>query len=178
MAWSTMHFAVGMACAGAAAAGTALALRRGWRWVPAAMTLGGVWALIPDLPRTFREDVPNATFAAVLGSKALDHLLHDWGDLFFFHRALDTQPKEYALLGMGIILLLYNAAIAGLMWAERRQRNSPANRAYRAHERLRHRHRHHRRVPPDRCELPEAGPLEPADAVLHRIRPAPSSLSG
>ena len=39
-----MHFAVGMACGGALSGVACLIVRRGWRGVPIAMTLGGVWA--------------------------------------------------------------------------------------------------------------------------------------
>ena len=133
MAWTTMHFAVGMACSGAAATAVCLTLRRGWRWIPAVMTAGGVWALVPDLPRVFREDFPSLPLAPLFGNKVFEAGLNS--NLFFFHRTLDAQPHEYALHGLVIILLLYNAAIAGLMWAESLQRNSAANRAWRAHSR-------------------------------------------
>jgi hypothetical protein len=117
-----MHFGVGMAGAGLATAGAASLLVRGWRWVPLAMTAGGLWAIVPDLPRFFREDFPGLPFAAMLGSKPLEVWLHEWGDLFFFHRALDTQPNEYALHGLLLILLLYNAAVVLLMALESRAR--------------------------------------------------------
>ncbi len=133
MAWTTMHYGVGMACAGAAATGLALITSRGWRWIPAAMTLGGVWALIPDMPRTFREDFPSLPLASILGSKSLERWLHSIGDLFFFHRSLDAQPHEYALHGLVIILVLYNASLVMLMWRERAALNSPEARAWRAH---------------------------------------------
>lgn len=168
MAWSTMHFAVGMGCTGVAAVGLCTVLRRGWRWIPAAMTAGGVWALIPDMTRVFREDFPNAPFAHVLGHRSLENFLLSWGDLFFFHRALDAQSKEYALLGLTMLLILYNAAIAGLMWAESVQRNSLANRAYRAHKPYRRRRRERLAAAPG----PEAvRPRDEQPAVLHRIRP-------
>jgi hypothetical protein len=134
MAWTSMHFAVGMSCAGAAFGVGCLALRRGWRWLPAVMTLGGLWAIVPDSPRLWREDFPWLPFASTLGAKSLEDKLHSIGDLFFFHKSLDAQPHEYALHGLMIMLLLYNASIALLMWLERRQRNSLGNRAWRAHE--------------------------------------------
>lgn len=133
MAWTTMHYAVGMGCAGVAAGAACCFLRRGWRWLPACMTLGGVWALIPDMPRIWREDVTSLPFGNTLGSKQLEKTLHDWGDWFFFHQRLDAQPHEYALHGLVIILVLYNASLAMLMWMEHKQRNSLANRAWRAH---------------------------------------------
>lgn len=107
MAWTSMHFAMGMASAGVISGGVCLMLNRGWRWVPAAMTAGGVWALVPDLPRLFREDYPSLPFASLLGSPALETRLHGVGDLFFFHAYLDAQPHEFALHGLVIILLLY-----------------------------------------------------------------------
>lgn len=107
MAWTTMHFAMGMVSAGALSGGACLILNRGWRWIPTAMTLGGLWALVPDLPRLFREDFPSLPFAAGLGSPTLENRLHGIGDLFFFHSRLDAQPHEYALHGLVIILVLY-----------------------------------------------------------------------
>ena len=107
MAFTTMHFAVGMAGAGALASVGALMLRRGWRWVPLWMTAGGVLACVPDMPRIFKEDFPNAPFASILSAKPLQQWLNTHGDWFFFHRTLDSQPKEYALHGLAVILMLY-----------------------------------------------------------------------
>jgi len=133
MAWTTMHFAVGMAGAGLACGTACLITRRGWRLLPAAMTVGGLWGTLPDWPRIFREDFPSLPLAATLGQKSLERWLHGYGDLFFFHRQLDQQPREFALHGLILIILFYNLAIALLMFLEWRQRNSPANRAYKAH---------------------------------------------
>jgi hypothetical protein len=133
---------------GGALMGTAcLILRGGWRWLPAAMTAGGVWALIPDLPRVFREDITGLPGSSILGSPSLERWLHHIGNLFFFHQALDAQPKEYALLGVVIILVLYNASLVMLMVMEQLQRNSLANRAFAAHgaKVLMSRSRSHRR---------------------------------
>jgi len=124
MAWTTMHFAAGMCGAGLAAVSVCAAMKRGWRFVPAAVTLGGVWALVPDLPRIWREDFPWFPFAALLGDHGLERRLHAVGDLFFFHRALDNQPHEYALHGFVIILLIYNAMLAVTLHRMRRQRRS------------------------------------------------------
>lgn len=110
MAFTTMHFAVGMAGAGAAASVAALVLRRGWRWVPLLMTAGGAWACVPDMPRIFKEDFPNAPFAAALSAGPLQQWLQTHGDWFFMHRSLDLQPKEYALHGLAGILLMYTVA--------------------------------------------------------------------
>ncbi len=123
MAWTSMHFAVGMMCGGAAAGAIAIVWRRGMRWLPLAMTLGGFWALVPDLPRIFREDFPSLPFAATLGDRQLEAWLHSIGDIFFFHHALDAQPHEFALHGLAIIILLYNVALVGLMLDGRRGRD-------------------------------------------------------
>ncbi len=117
-----MHFAVGM-CGGAAVmAVPCLILRRGWRHIPLAMTLGGVWALLPDAPRLWREDFTSLPFAATLGAKDFELWLHSIGNLFFFHRSLDAQPKEFALLGLAIIIGLYNLSLIGMLWQSRRAR--------------------------------------------------------
>lgn len=111
MAFTTMHFAVGMAGAGALASVGALVFRRGWRWIPLAMTAGGIWACVPDFPRIFKEDFPSLPFAQTLSGKPLQQWLHAQGDWFFFHRMLDEQPKEFALHGLLGILMLYTASV-------------------------------------------------------------------
>ena len=116
-----MHFAVGMGCSGAAAFTCCALARRGWRWAPAAMSLGGLWAVVPDLPRFFREDFPGLVISPWLGAKGLENWLHRHGDLFFLHRRLDAVEHEWALHGLALILLFYNLAIALLMVLERRQ---------------------------------------------------------
>lgn len=121
MAFTTMHLAVGMACSGAIGIAACMVLRRGWRWIPLVMTVGAIWAITPDLPRVFREDFPSLPLASTLGSKDLERSLHAWGDVFFFHRGLDAQPREFALLGAGLMLVMYNASIVGLMALERKQ---------------------------------------------------------
>ncbi|QDU71793.1 hypothetical protein Pan265_16460 [Mucisphaera calidilacus] len=108
-----MHFAVGMLGGGVLGVAVAAVVRRGTRWVPLAMTAGGFWALVPDLPRLWREDFPGLPLASVLGDKELERSLHGVGDLFFLHARLDAQPREYALHGLILILFLYNLA---LMW--------------------------------------------------------------
>ena len=133
MSWTTAHFGVGMACSGAAALAVCAIRRRGWRWIGPVMTLGGVWAIMPDLPRLWRVDFPWLPLAGRLGDMRLERALHEWGNLFFFHRAMDGRPGEFALHGLALILLLYNLNIALLMWLEHRERHSPANRALRAH---------------------------------------------
>ena len=111
MAFTTMHFAVGMAGAGSLASAVALVRWRGWRWLPLAMTAGGIWACVPDMPRVFRIDFPFLGFADSLGSKSLEKSLHHHGDWFFFHRMLDAQPKEFALHGLLGILVFYTASV-------------------------------------------------------------------
>lgn len=111
MAFTTMHFAVGMAGTGAVACVGAMVLRRGWRWIPLAMTAGGIWACVPDFPRIFKEDFPSLPFAQTLSSKPLQQWLNNNGDLFFLHRMLDNQPKEYALHGLLGILAFYTLSV-------------------------------------------------------------------
>ncbi|MEZ6192259.1 MAG: hypothetical protein R3C45_13350 [Phycisphaerales bacterium] len=55
----------------------------------------------PRLPRVSGEvDFTGLPFAGTLGSMELERWLHKCGDIFFFHHALDAQPKEFALLGL------------------------------------------------------------------------------
>ena len=135
-----MHFAVGMAGAGAITAAGCLIIRKSPRWIPAAMTLGGIWAIVPDLPRIFREDFPSLPLASILGSKNLETQLHAIGDLFFLHARLDAQPKEFALHGLAGILLLYNAGIILQLILERRARNT--HEVHQVHKLHQHRHDH------------------------------------
>jgi len=124
MAFTTMHFAVGMAGTGAVACVGTLLMRRGFRWIPMAMTLGGAWACVPDMPRLFRVDFPGLGFASSLGSKSLEQSLHANGDWFFFHRMLDAQPKEFALHGLFGILALYTLSNFLLAVTHRRPRKT------------------------------------------------------
>lgn len=120
MAFTTMHFALGMVGTGAATTVAALICRRGLRWVPLCMTAGGIWACVPDMPRIFREDFPNAPFAQTLSAKPLQQWLQANGDFFFFHRMLDDQPKEYALHGLAMILVLYTLSLVFLTITHRK----------------------------------------------------------
>lgn len=129
MAFTTMHFALGMAGTGAVATVAALVLRRGLRWIPLAMTAGGIWACVPDMPRIFKEDFPNAPFASTLSAKPLQDWLQRHGDWFFFHRSLDAQPKEYALHGLALLLLLYTVSIFFLTVTHRRPHRSDTEQA-------------------------------------------------
>lgn len=97
-----------MACGGAAALGCALLRRKGFRAVGPAMTLGGIWAIVPDLPRMFRW-YPSIPGSNNLGDVSLESLL--LSDIFFFHKSLDAQPEEYTLLGFAIVIGLYNLVI-------------------------------------------------------------------
>jgi hypothetical protein len=127
MAFTTMHFAVGMAGSGALATLGALVIRRGWRWVPLAMTVGGTWACVPDMPRVFKEDFPGLPLAQTLSAKPLQQWLNTHGDWFFLHRMLDEQPKEFALHGLLVILMLYTASsfLLAVTHRQPRARNSP-----------------------------------------------------
>lgn len=108
MAFTTMHFGVGMACGGAAAVGCALIRRKGFKAIGPAMTLGGIWAIVPDLRRVFSW-YPSLPFSRFLGDSRIESWL--LSDVFFFHATLDSQPEEFTLLGLAIILLLYNIVI-------------------------------------------------------------------
>ncbi len=127
MAWTSMHFAVGMGFAGAGTAALCMIRQRGWRWIPITMTVGGIWATLPDIPRLFREDFPSLGLGPILGSKQLEANLHAWGDVFFLHRQLDLQPREFALAGVILMILLYNAGLGLLMWLEHRQKRKAHN---------------------------------------------------
>ena len=125
MAFASAHFAVGMACGGALTVGFILARRgKGAGWLMPAMTLGGLWACAPDLPRIWR-DYPSLPLSARLGSHSLEEQLHRFGDLFFFHRMLDRQPLEYAVAGLVAIIALYHVGMAAT-WLFRRVARSPA----------------------------------------------------
>ncbi|MCC7145368.1 MAG: hypothetical protein IT443_02890 [Phycisphaeraceae bacterium] len=172
MAWTTMHFALGMSCTGAVMGGACLALGRGWKWIPAVMTLGGCWALIPDMPGSIREQLGSLPLAGTLGSLTLEHFLHSIGDLFFFHKALDAQPNEWALHGLAIILILYNISLAGFMFQDRKLHQHPALRAWRAH---------HRHLPAEddspsahRTALPRVEDLIPPPKSMPKSTPKPT----
>ena len=120
MAFTTMHFALGMVGTGAVATVGALLLRRGLRWVPMWMTAGGIWACVPDMPRVFKEDFPSTPYAETLSAKPLQDWLQANGDWFFFHRMFDDQPREFALHGLAIILFLYTISVFLLTITHRR----------------------------------------------------------
>ncbi len=133
MSWTSMHFAVGMAGAGMLAGGVSLVVPRVARLIPVAMTAGGLWALVPDLPRIWREDLPWLPLAKMFGSQSLEAMLHHWGDLFFLHRWMDANLGDLALHGIVGMILLYNLSIVWLLHLERKARLSPGNRAWHAH---------------------------------------------
>ncbi|MFI4861476.1 MAG: hypothetical protein ACIAXF_12450 [Phycisphaerales bacterium JB063] len=124
MAFATMHFATGMALGGVLTLVGSAILRRRPTLLPAVMTLGGFWAMVPDMPRLFTEDFPNAPFAATLGARPLRLWLETHGNWFGLHRMLDGQPAEFALHGMFLMIVFYNAALLGpaiLRWCRRKQ---------------------------------------------------------
>jgi hypothetical protein len=130
MAWTSAHFAMGMACGGGAVAVVGLWRPGLWRWMTPAMTLAGVWATAPDLPRLWREYFPSLPMSGMLGRRDLEASLHGVGDLFFFHAALDAQPREFALQGFFVIVALYNAAFVLQML---RRRGGPRHRGVADH---------------------------------------------
>jgi len=108
MAWIGGHFAIGMACGGAAAAGWCAWRRRDWHLIPFAMAAGGVWAIIPDMPRVIREDLPGTWLAATAGARPLEEVLQYYGNVFFFHRWFDfAQTGRWGLRGLAIVVASY-----------------------------------------------------------------------
>jgi hypothetical protein len=124
MAWTSAHFAVGMAGGGALTLGLSLLFPRAWKLATPIMTIGGIWAIVPDLPRIWREDFPSLPFSSFLGRRELETSLHQYGDVFALHRMLDSQPNEYALHGLAAIVLFYNLAFLRGWLAERIRRRS------------------------------------------------------
>lgn len=120
MAWTTAHFATGMICGGAISGLWFYYRNRRLGGLGLGATLGGIWAILPDLPRVFREDFPQLGLADSIGAKSFERGLHEIGDVFFMHASLDHQPKEYALHGLIVILFMYNL-ILFLNWRERRR---------------------------------------------------------
>ncbi len=137
MAFATMHFATGMVCSAAAGVVVCAMARKGWRWLPLVTTVGGFWAMVPDMPRLFREDfLRHVPILNRLGDKSFEAWLHRNGDVFFFHHWLDTNRTEdrLALQGMAIIIAGYVLSVLLLMFLERRARNSEANRFWQTHK--------------------------------------------
>lgn len=101
MGWTTMQFAAGMAAGGAVAATAAWRRGRGWRCVPLAMTLGGLGAilLLPLAP-------PAPAWA------------QSWGDALRLTGLFRGLTPDAGRLGLGLILLQYNLAIAPLLLAD------------------------------------------------------------
>ncbi len=120
MAFTSMHMAVGMACTGAAGVAACMVIRRGWRWIPLVMTLGAIWAVMPDLPRMVREQLAWLPLSQLLGSRGLEEALASWGNVFFFHRWLNSSTADLTLAGFALMFLMYNLSIVGLMMFERR----------------------------------------------------------
>ncbi len=137
MAFATMHFATGMVCSAAAGVVVCTIMRQGWRWLPLVTTAGGFWAMVPDMPRLFREDfLRHLPVLNRLGDKSFEAWLHRNGDLFFFHHWLDTHRTEdrLALQGMAIIIAGYVLSVLLLMFLEWRARHSEANRFWQTHK--------------------------------------------
>ncbi|QDU33484.1 hypothetical protein KS4_15340 [Poriferisphaera corsica] len=123
MAWTSMHFATGMAGSALLTSTACLLFKRSPKYLPLIITAGGLFAITPDLPRIWREDFPSLPLASILGEKSLEQSLHNIGDLFFLHATLDRQPHEYALHGLALIVILYLAASIVSLLAHRHERN-------------------------------------------------------
>ena len=126
MAWIGAHFAIGTACGGAVAAAACAMGRRGtrrWKLVPLGMVAGGLWAVLPDMPHTIRQDLPGTILADLLGNRPLSLWLHEHGNWFFFHRWLDVrydapwQTLRLGLRGVVLMMLTYHVLVAALFRA-------------------------------------------------------------
>ncbi len=126
MAWIGAHFAIGVAGGGAIAAGICAVRKRGWKSVPIAMLAGGVWAVIPDLPRIVRDDLSIGLLTATIGSPGVIDWFHQHGNWFFLHRWVDVQAAQpwpearWGLRGLAVILICYNLLAVGLYLANDR----------------------------------------------------------
>ncbi|MEM0913434.1 MAG: hypothetical protein AAGK09_02375 [Planctomycetota bacterium] len=117
MSWTSMHFAVGMVGGAAVTATVACFWRRGLVYTPLGMTLGGLWAIVPDTPRLARVDFPSLRAlpgVEAFASKSTEDWLHRIGDLFFLHRTIDERLADHALAGLFMTVAMYTLAIAGL----------------------------------------------------------------
>jgi len=113
-----MHFAVGMVGGAAVTATVACFYRRALPLTPLGMTLGGLWAILPDTPRLVRVDFPSLRSlpgATAFGDKATEAWLHQIGDLFFLHRTLDHHATDLSLAGLFAMIALYTMGIASLL---------------------------------------------------------------
>ncbi|MEM6756367.1 MAG: hypothetical protein AAF586_04305 [Planctomycetota bacterium] len=165
MSWTSMHFAVGMVGGAAVTAGVACFWRRGLAYTPLGMTLGGLWAIVPDTPRLIRVDYPSLRAlpgAEWFGSKTTEAWLHQIGDLFFMHRAIDHYLTDHALAGFFAVIGLYTLGLAGLSIHVARQRSTIARltRRVRAHAPAREARPVERRRSPDGRPR-DASPDEP-----------------
>lgn len=137
MAWIGAHFAAGMIGGGAVASAVCAVRGRGWKAVPVVMVASGMWAVIPDMPHTVRQDLAGTAFAQMFGSKALGQWLHAHGNWFWFHHWLDVhygQPWPWprlGLWGMAGLIIFYNAFIYVLFHAHKRHASEAAH--WRAH---------------------------------------------
>ncbi len=146
MAWTSMHFAVGMAGGAAIAAVGCAITRRGWRWVPGAMVAGGFWAILPDTPRLFREDFPWVPFMGWYANKTTEAWLHEIGNVFFFHQTLDRQPHNYSLHGLLLIILLFTLGWVWMLLLNRHERRRGSQAALGIAGRIKPRSEHDQRA--------------------------------
>jgi len=158
-----MHFAVGMVGGAAVTATVACFYRRALPLTPLGMTLGGLWAILPDTPRLVRVDFPSLRSlpgATAFGDKATEAWLHQIGDLFFLHRTLDHHATDLSLAGLFAMIALYTMGIASLLALVAWQRARIA----RLQQRLRDHH----------PAVPDAAPLvdrRRPQSAAHRPRP-------
>ena len=124
------HFAAGL-IGGTLVAGPVVLLRKRWRrYVPVFAGLCGLWAWIPDFPRSVRVverlllergfvRLANWPVIEYLGRHRLGSSLTSYGDWFFLHRLMDTQYRIEGLAGLVVIVLYYHAVVLAYLLAIR-----------------------------------------------------------
>ena len=103
----SMHFAVGMFCAGVLCIPVLLLRPRFWPFIPLVQGLGGAFALVPDY--TIILGSYPRLFSSLPDMGAVRRTLHgDIGNLFFFHTAIDRSGEGSFLIGFALTVLQYN----------------------------------------------------------------------
>jgi len=119
MGWTGVHFAIGLMLGGSAAAGVCVFRDRGWKAVPVAMLLCGLWAIVPDVPEILRQGLPGTWIASGLGAQAATDWLNQHSQWFFFHHYQEMLvDSRWGLRVLTLIGLVYNALLIGLFTAK------------------------------------------------------------
>lgn len=101
------HFAVGMICSGLLMIPVLVYRFRYWVYVPIVQTLGGMFAEVPDYPKGLQY-FPSLGVHRLIDTGALYETLHTWGNLFFFHSAIDSSGRGNFLQGFVVAVVIYN----------------------------------------------------------------------